>query len=125
MRPTAGASSIPRSHSFPKESRLRKRHEFLALRNTGKRSRSEHFLFVRYLAGEAPVQLGITVTKKIGGAVARNRIKRGVREGFRHIRGKMPLGGQVLVIAQRGSADLRPTQIASEIQAMLLPGDGV
>jgi ribonuclease P protein component len=83
--------------------------------------RSQHFLFVRHLAGEAPVQLGITVTKKIGGAVARNRIKRGVREGFRHIRESLPLGGKVLVIAQRGSADLQPAEIQAEIQSMLLP----
>ncbi|MDG1400709.1 MAG: ribonuclease P protein component [Candidatus Binatia bacterium] len=120
MRPTDGASRFPRSHSFPKEVRLRKRREFLALRHTGKRMRSKNFLFVRHLAGEVPVQLGITVTKKIGGAVARNRIKRGVREGFRHIREKMPLGGKVLVIAQRGSADLLPREIQAEIQAILL-----
>ena len=120
MRPTDEASRFPRSHCFPKEARLRKRHEFLALRNTGKRMRSKHFLLVRHLAGQAPAQLGITVTKKIGGAVARNRIKRGVREGFRQIRASLPLAGKILVIAQNGSSRLKSQEIQAEIQSMLL-----
>lgn len=82
--------------------------------------RSKHFLLVRHLAGQAPAQLGITVTKKIGGAVARNRIKRGVREGFRQIRPYLAHAGKILVIAQNGSADLRPSEIQTEIRTILL-----
>jgi len=119
VRPTDEASRFPRSHCFPKEARLRKRSEFLSLRNAGKRMRSKHFLFVRHLVNQAPAQLGITVTKKIGGAVARNRIKRGVREGFRQMRDELPRAGKILVIAQKGSAELQSMEIQTEIQSML------
>ena len=119
MRPNDGASRSPRSYALPKEARIRKRPEFLALRHIGQRQRSAHFLFVRHREGQAPAQLGITVTKKIGNAVERNRIKRGVREAFRRIRPDLELGGKILVIAQRGAENLKSPAIATEISQIL------
>ena len=58
--------------------------------------------------------MGITVTKKIGGAVCRNHVKRSVREGFRRARGLLP-PRDVVVIARKGAADLEGTQIQDEL----------
>jgi len=66
-----------------KKSRLRKREDFLHLQQ------KSHFFSGRYLAiqwkkSQLPaVRLGITVTRKYGDAVIRNRVKRLIREAFR------------------------------------------
>jgi ribonuclease P protein component len=60
------------------------RADFLRATRRGRRVATEHFLlfvFDREDAGET--RLGITVTRKVGNAVRRNRIKRLVREWFR------------------------------------------
>lgn len=70
---------------------LRKRSEFLAA-NHGKRAASGGLvLLVRDRAdGDPQIRVGFTVTKKIGNAVVRNRMKRRFRELARHI---LPLSG--------------------------------
>ena len=49
-------------------------------------------------------RVGITVTKKLGGAVQRNRAKRIIREGYRLCDKKSPIKrGFLIVIVARGS----------------------
>jgi ribonuclease P protein component len=47
---------------------------------------------------DAPARLGITVTRKFGNAVARNRAKRVVRDVFRRSPDQLPAGIDVVVI---------------------------
>jgi ribonuclease P protein component len=69
--------------TFARASRLRARKLFLDVYERGCRVHSSYFV-VFGLKGAAPMsRLGITATKKFGHAVARNRIKRVVREIFR------------------------------------------
>jgi len=69
------------SGRFPKSMRLRKRREFLAVQNAGTTLRSRYFLVL--VKHEGSGRLGITVSKKVGTAVVRNRVKRAVREFVR------------------------------------------
>lgn len=63
--------------------RIRKRSEYQALYETARRIPSKSFvLFVMKNALGRP-RLGITVTRRVGGAVQRNRAKRLMREIFR------------------------------------------
>ena len=70
---------------------IRKRSDFLAA-NAGKRASSPSFvLLVRDRAdGDPAKRVGFTVTKKIGGAVVRNRMKRRLRALAREM---LPEGG--------------------------------
>ena len=45
-------------------------------------------------------RLGISVSRKVGNAVVRNRIKRGVRDRFRRQRGLLPESVDLVVIAR-------------------------
>jgi ribonuclease P protein component len=68
---------------YPPERRLRKRGHFLAVMKRGTRFFSPRFI-LHALPNEGPhAKLGVTVTRKVGNAVTRNRWKRLVREAFR------------------------------------------
>ena len=71
------------NYAFTKTDRLRKRTEYLHVSQHGKKVQNLHFLAYYSPNNENASRLGITVTKRIGNAVTRNRIKRLVREDFR------------------------------------------
>ncbi len=68
---------------FPKSRRLRTRDEFRRIKKYGKRITGRSVVF-DVLTEKFPYRLlGITVSKRFGNAVARNRFKRLIREAFR------------------------------------------
>ncbi|MBF6568453.1 MAG: ribonuclease P protein component [Candidatus Binataceae bacterium] len=106
-----------RPESFSSADRIRRRAEFLRLQRYGIRVQSDHFVLyaIRFAAGE-PSRLGITVSRQVGQAVVRNRIKRRVRECFRRsIRSTIPAGIGMVVIARRGAGTLDFATIRSEL----------
>ena len=81
------------------EYRLKKNSDISRVFKAGKRSFS-HTLTLLYVKGEKELKVGFTVTKKHGGAVKRNRIKRVFRAAFREV---MPsiIGGQHIIFMPR------------------------
>ena len=75
------------NHTFARASRLRARKLFLEVYERGRRVNSPFFVLFAVKGATPKSRLGITATKKYGDAVARNRIKRIVREIFRKHRG--------------------------------------
>ncbi len=68
---------------FPRSRRLRRRRDFLRLQAEGRKFVGRWLVFL-YAKGEGgPCRLGITVSRRVGGAVVRNRVKRLIREVFR------------------------------------------
>lgn len=115
MIPEHGSTPGSRTCTFRKEARVRKRREFLQIQNAGRRVATRHFLVVYVCSGGGPPRLGITVTKKIGNAVVRNRIKRAVRETFRRNAAMLRRGASMVVIARDGSAGLGVNATADEL----------
>ena len=96
--------------------RLR-RSDFLRATRDGRRVTATHFLvFVYDRRDGRTARLGITVTRKVGNAVFRNRIKRLVREWFRPRRTQ--LGSRdLVVIANRGiPSNLVLSQVESDLE---------
>jgi ribonuclease P protein component len=64
--------------------------------------------------------LGVTVSRKVGNAVQRNRVKRRIREWFRHNCAALPATVAVVVIAREGAAGLGPEETKDELRGLLL-----
>ncbi|MBF0449404.1 MAG: ribonuclease P protein component [Candidatus Magnetomorum sp.] len=88
--------------AFPKNFRLRKRIEFEQLKTTGLRVHNSLFIvtYAQRFNTDAS-RLGITVTRKIGNAVARNRIKRLIREFFRKNKHRLTRSCDLNIIAKQ------------------------
>jgi ribonuclease P protein component len=103
--------------------RLRKSKDFQRISQEGVRRTSTHFIALvgKQAPGESgpgPV-LGVTVSKRIGTAVQRNRVKRRIREWFRRNRAVLPLDAALVVIARRGAAGLGAAETNRELGSLL------
>ena len=94
---------------FPAQLRLRQRREFLAVQRLGTKHHTRNFLvFVRHEDQGCNTRLGVTVTKKVGNAVARNRAKRRLREVVSVVFPQGAVPGTDYVVIARRSAVTRP-----------------
>lgn len=100
--------------TFPKTARLRKRAEFLQLSSSRNKTTVRGFLVVWRENDLQTARLGITASKKIGCAVVRNRVKRYLREFFRHNRFAMA-AVDVNIIPRRESAQMTYSDVVREL----------
>jgi ribonuclease P protein component len=64
------------------------------------------YSFPREGEGEADPRLGVSVGRKVGGAVERNRVKRLLRDAFWAVSGDLPEGHDFVVVARPESGEL-------------------
>ena len=112
---------------LPKKHRLTRSSDFRRVRGEG-RGWSNHMLVLCKLPNELPhSRFGFSVSKRIGGAVVRNRVKRLLREATRaHLDG-VSLGWDVVFIARKGIAGANYWAVERSLarllgEASLLPG---
>ena len=98
--------------------RLRKDFQ-LALRH-GSRRQTKNFTIILRPNALQFSRLGITVSKKVGNAVKRNRVKRCLREFFRLHKHKLPSSNDMVIIAKRGAATLAYHDVREELAAVLI-----
>jgi ribonuclease P protein component len=103
------------SAAFPKGERLRRRAEFVAVKESGARSHLRSFVVIRRTSPTGETRLGITVSRRVGKAIARNRVKRLIREIFRTRKRDVGPAQDILVIARAGADKLQYAQVAAEL----------
>ncbi len=108
--------------SFSPADRLHNSAEFRFLQRSGARAQSGHFvLYAGRFPGDEKSRLGVTVSKRVGIAVIRNRIKRRVREVYRlTLRAMLQPGISLVVIARGGAGELTSEAIGGELKAAAL-----
>lgn len=101
--------------------RLRQRVDYLAVQSAGLKVHGRHVLGIarRRETTQLAGRLGLTVTKKVGNAVVRNRIKRMLREWMR-LNGWVPSGWDVVLVAKDSAArQVHPNDFASDLNRLL------
>ncbi|HEX7534738.1 MAG TPA: ribonuclease P protein component [Syntrophales bacterium] len=106
--------------SFGKHVRISKRRDYLTVYQQGVRSHSEHFTIVVCKNEMGISRLGITVSKKVGSAVQRNRIRRLVREFFRLNRSRLSTPQDIVIIAKRNITTLAYQDVCTELESHLI-----
>ena len=104
----------PPDRRFPRTCRLTSRRQYVEVYNKGRRMGSTSMVLFGLPNSRGECRLGITVTKKVGGAVLRNRIKRVLREVFRHHRTSLAPSLDLVVNARREFAGKTTQEIEQE-----------
>jgi ribonuclease P protein component len=84
--------------------RLRQRADFLAAAQGAKATMAGFVLQARERQDPGPTRVGFTVSKKVGNAVERNRVRRRLREIVRHTAAARLRSGHDYVLVGRRSA---------------------
>ena len=71
------------AQGLPAERKLRRRSEFQRVFDSGRRTHGRLFTVIAVPTQASTTRLGIVASRKLGGAVVRNRAKRLIREVFR------------------------------------------
>jgi ribonuclease P protein component len=107
-----------RLFTFSKTDRILKRAEFLTLSKFGRRLQDRHFIAAFSSGRTGRTRLGITVTKKVGKAVERNRIKRLSREFFRQNRHHLKGVWDINLIAKNGVTPLDSETVFNSLKKL-------
>ena len=98
---------------------LKRNKEFQRVYRRGKSQGSRAAVMIVCRARHASVRVGFSVSKKLGNAVVRNRIKRRAREAFRVYLPEVKRGYDVIVVAREGIAELPFPELKKTMRYLL------
>ena len=106
----------------PKIERLQKRPDFLAAARAVSCAKGAVVLQARHRADDTPlIRVGFTATRKVGGAVVRNRAKRRMREAARVLLPQLAKPGFDYVLIARNGAPTRPwPRLLDDVKSALI-----
>lgn len=111
------------SFRFPRDVRLRTRMEFVAVQERGRRVATRFVTLLGLPNDRGRDRLGLIASRRLGGAVTRNRAKRRLRELFRLEEPDIVAEGQraldIVAIPRRELADAPFDQLRADFRAAL------
>ena len=106
------------SQSLPPARRIRRRGEFQRVFDAGRRAHGRYLTIVAAPAPGASSRVGIVASRKLGGAVVRNRAKRLIRQVFRTDPGPAS-PSDLVVIPKAAVIEAKADLVASDYRATL------
>ncbi len=107
-------SDFPADQRFRRSWRLTARRQFLVVYQEGRRASSACFTLFGRANGLDHSRVGLTVTRKVGCAVRRNRVKRLLREVYRKNLGRLRAPVDIVVNTRPSILDLPVSRLESE-----------
>ena len=107
-----------KKQTFIKADRLRKRPEFVYLSKAGRRVQNAYFIILFAPGQHRRSRLGVTVTKRVGKAVTRNRIKRLFREFYRLNKDDVKDKLDINIIAKKEATGLTSAETFIELESL-------
>jgi len=104
--------------AFPKYERLLKRSEFVQFTNARQKIHTAHFILLWTYTEDSTLKIGITVSRKVGNSVIRNRVKRLVREFYRLNKSRFVMA-HYNIIAKKGAEQLDFQRLSRELANVL------
>ena len=101
----------PRGAERPRRGRLTRSRDFDAVYRRGRSAANRHLVVYTFerppdeRAGAPGPRLGLSVSRKVGGAVERNQVKRALREQFAAVSAFVPAANDVVLIARAGLSE--------------------
>ncbi|MBM7557764.1 ribonuclease P protein component [Halanaerobacter jeridensis] len=106
-----------------KDGKLKKTHQFKNVYNNGQ-SYANRLLVLYVWENRRKIRrIGYSVSKKVGKAVVRNRIKRLLREIYRHNKDKLEVGYDLIFIARNPIVDASYQQIEAAANNLFAQAD--
>lgn len=98
---------------------MRRTGDFARVQSTGRRQRGRHLVLVVATGATDRPRVGLTVSRKVGNAVVRNRVKRWLRENVRALAPEFPVGHDFVLIAQPSASTAGLLGLRDEIASLL------
>ena len=102
-------------YGLGRDARITKKRDYLRIYERGQKFDKEWMTIFVLPREDDRVRVGLTVSRRIGGAATRNRVKRLLREAIRRNRERVGFGADVVVVARPGIDELTYHQVETSV----------
>lgn len=106
---------------FPRDLRIHRTRDYREHRRRSRTFRTRHFMvaWAASVSESGSGRVGLTVSKKVGNSPVRSRVKRVLREWYRHHHYDFARPWDLVVIARKGSEQLSLQQVSEELEQLV------
>ena len=113
-----------KKHGFYKYEHIRKNEEFKAVYKNGKSCRDKYFVLytktVENPDSQPFIKIGFTVSKKVGNATVRNRIRRMLKEVYRLNKSRLAKAIDIVIVARADASGIDYKTVSESLTGLFL-----